>query len=121
MKERRKYRRVKVGVKLVYKLLGIKGEVTLPTADLGGGGIRLFVNKKVKTGTIVELGLILPHEEQIFFSLGEVVWQVRDVTRIQRGEDFYETGVKFLNLGLAHRMRLIRFIHDKIKEGKDEV
>lgn len=121
MKERRKYRRIKTEIKLVFKLLGIQGEVTLPTADLGAGGIRLFVHKKVKIGTMVELGLILPHEEQIFFSLGEVVWQVRDAIRARRGEDCYETGIKFLNLGITHRMRLIRFIHEKLREGKNEV
>jgi c-di-GMP-binding flagellar brake protein YcgR len=101
--------------------MGIEGEVTLPTADLGGGGIRLFVNKKVKIGTLVELGLILPHEEQIFFSLGEVVWQMKDATKTQRGENLYETGVKFINLDIAHRMRLIRFIYKKLREGKNEV
>jgi len=118
MKERRKYRRVNTGIKLIFKLMGIKGEVTLPTLDLGGGGIRLFLNKKVKIGTMVELGLMLPSEEQIFFSLGEVVWQIVDVVKNKRGEDGYVTGIKFLKLSISHRMRLIRFVHTKAREEK---
>jgi len=29
MNERRKYHRVKVGIKFIYKIMGVKGEVTL--------------------------------------------------------------------------------------------
>jgi hypothetical protein len=48
MKENRKYRRAKVGIKFIYKVMGVKGETTVSSVDLGEGVCVLIWTKKSK-------------------------------------------------------------------------
>jgi c-di-GMP-binding flagellar brake protein YcgR len=119
MKERRRYRRVKFGMKFVYKIMGVKGEAALTSADLSGGGLRLYLDKKIKPATMVELGVSLPNEKQIFFALGKVVWQKElPQEELETGRR-YATGIEFLKIDTTNRLRLMRFVHAKIKEVRD--
>jgi c-di-GMP-binding flagellar brake protein YcgR len=119
MKEKRKYRRVKFGIEFIYKVMGVKGEATLTSVDLGGRGMRLYLDRKMDAGVLVELGLRLPGDKQIFFSLGKVAWQNKAPETVGEKKGRYLTGLEFMNLDIANRTRLIRFVHEKIKEGKD--
>jgi hypothetical protein len=61
----------------------------------------------------------LPGEKRLLFSLGKVVWQ-KKVTGdggVKRAR--YLTGLEFINLGITNRTRLVSFVHDSLKEGKD--
>ena len=71
--EKRKYKRVQVKVSLIYKVMGVRGETSLWTVDLGGGGLRLQLRECAKPGTMVEMGLSVPPGDPVFFSLGKVV------------------------------------------------
>lgn len=119
MIERRRYRRLRDGVRVIYKMLGVMGEYDLPALDVGGGGLCLPLRKRIKIGTHLELGLFLPQDKEPFFCLARVVWQMPDPTKTKDGKDCYETGVEFLKLNLKDRMRIIRYIHRQIRESKD--
>jgi hypothetical protein len=82
--------------------------------------LRFNLDKKVKTGTLVELGISLARDKEIFFSLGKVAWQEEVLTKDHEGRKGYATGVEFLKLDTTNKLRLMRFVHEKIKEAKDE-
>jgi c-di-GMP-binding flagellar brake protein YcgR len=119
MSERRKYRRIKIKIKFIYKVMGVKGEISLASVDLGGGGIRLYLDKEIERGSVVELGLGLPGEKQLLFSLGRVVWQKKVTGDAGAKRARYLTGLEFINLGITNRTRLVSFVHERLKDGKD--
>lgn len=115
--ERRKYSRVRDGVRAIYKVMGVEGEYDLAVLNLSGGGMCLPLSQKMKKGTLLELNLNMPPEKEPFFALAEVVWQSPDPIS-KEGKAYYETGIEFLRLGLKDKMRIIRYIYKRLKEKK---
>ena len=120
LKERRKYKRVMVKINLIYKVMGMKGEASLWTVDLGGGGLRLQLKESAKPGTMVEMGISVPPGAPIFFSLGRVAWQRRCPDNLKEPLKYYETGVEFVKMDVENRAKVIKFVHEKLKETNDE-
>lgn len=118
MAERRKYPRLKDGVKVIYKRLGINGEYELLSSNLGGGGVCLPLKERIKPGSLLELGLRLPQDKEPFFCLVKVVWQAEQSEKGKDGQDYYETGVEFLRIDLNQRIRIIRYVLAPFKEGR---
>lgn len=120
MIERRKYRRVKDGVRVIYKVLGVNGETPTRALDVAAGGLRLPVKEKIKPGALLELGLSLPEDKQPFFCLTRVVWQADEVKRDKHGEDYYETGMEFVRIDIRQRMRLIHYVYPLLRKQRNE-
>jgi len=114
-KDKRRYRRLKNGVRVIYKVMGEQGESVLPVVDVGGGGIRLQLKDKLKKGDFLELGLLMPQDKDPFFILAKVAWQSEKLGKNENGQDMYETGIEFLKLDIQHRMLLIHYVYEKIK------
>lgn len=118
--EKRKYKRVQVKINLIYKVMGVKGEASLWTVDLGGGGLRLQLRESAKPGTMVEMGISVPPGDPVFFSLGRVVWQRRYPDDVKEPLRYYETGVEFVKMDVENRAKVIKFVHAKLKESGNE-
>jgi c-di-GMP-binding flagellar brake protein YcgR len=114
-KDKRRYRRLRNGVRVIYKIMGEQGESVLPVIDVGGGGIRLLLRDKLKTGELLELGLIMPQDKEPFFILAKVAWQAELPVKTGQEQDMYDTGIEFLKLDIQHRMHLIHYVYEKIK------
>ena len=110
MTEKRKYRRLRDGLKVIYKLMGVKGEISRHALDMGGGGIQLVLNQKVPKGTLVEMSLNLNQGES-FFCLGKVAWQADE-----KSSEGYNTGIEFLQIDLKRKMNIINYIFDQIRK-----
>jgi len=121
MNERTKYRRVSFPIKLIYKVMGIKGEVPLKSIDIGGGGMKIYLKESIKVGTLIELGMNLPKNGDLFFALGRVAWQAKTAKKDMAGKELYETGIEFIKLDVIHRTKMIGLVHELLKEGKSEV
>jgi c-di-GMP-binding flagellar brake protein YcgR len=121
MNERRKYRRANFSIKLIYKVMGIKGEVPLKSIDIGGGGIKIRLKGPIKVGTQIELGMNLPKNGDLFFALGRIAWQAKTAKKDIAGKYLYETGIEFLKLDVIHRTKMIGQVYEQLKEGKSEV
>lgn len=112
MEEKRKYVRVKAAdVRVVYKIMGVKGEYAVPALDISGGGLRLPLKNKVKSGTLLELNIFLPPGNDPFFGFAKVAWQNPAAKKNEAGIDFYETGVVFIRVGFENRKRIINYIN----------
>lgn len=115
--ERRKYRRIKDSAKAVYKVMGVEGEYNLTVLNLSGGGLCLPLSHKINKGTLLELNLNMPQDKDPFFVLAKVVWQSEAPVN-RDGKPYYDTGIEFLKMGLRDKMRIIRYIYNKVKGKK---
>lgn len=97
--------------------MGVEGEYDLAVINLSGGGLCLPLSQKINKGTLVELNLHVPHEKEPFYALAKVVWQSQ-ASISKEGKVYYETGIEFLRLGIREKMRIIRYIYNKLKERK---
>lgn len=117
MIEKRKYQRVRDGIKIIYKIMGVKGECLMSVLDISAGGFRLPIKKKLAFNSILELNIYIPNEKEPFFGLAKVVWQKSEITKSEKG-DYYETGVAFIRIGLENRKLINRYIDSLIAKDK---
>ncbi|TAN61835.1 PilZ domain-containing protein [bacterium] len=117
MMEKRKYARVPDGARVVYKVMGVKGEHLTPALDMGSGGLRLPLQEKVKPGTLLELNISLPDDKEPFFGLVKAVWQSPAATQDKDGLSYYETGIEFIKVGLENRRRIVKYVTDYAKKN----
>lgn len=120
MTERRRYRRVKDGVRVIYKVLGVNGESQMHSLDIGAGGLRLPLKDKLDPGTLLELGLFLPQDREPFFCLTRVVWQADESKKDKGDQGYYETGVEFVRIDIRQRLRLIHYVYPLLRKNKNE-
>ena len=118
MKEKRKFPRVSDGIKVIYKYMGVIGEKKDQVVDVSQGGIKILLKEKSRPGTLLELGVSMPHDPSPFFSLAKVAWQSDKRILGSDKQLYYETGVQFLKMDMQHKMLLIEYIYDRIKKEK---
>lgn len=114
-KERRRFRRLKNGVRVIFKVLHKKGENELPSLNIGAGGVCVPLKNKLKPGELLELGLILPSEGKPFYSFAKVVWQTSIPKKDDEGNSYFETSVEFVRMNSSDRKKLIRYIYSLLK------
>jgi c-di-GMP-binding flagellar brake protein YcgR len=118
VKERRKFPRLKDGVKVIYKYMGVLGEKKDSVIDVSQGGIRLLLKEKSEAGTLLELGVSIPQDPGPFFALAKVAWQSEKRVIGPDKQLYYETGVEFLKMDMQHKMLMIEYIYNRIKKDK---
>ncbi len=99
-KEQRRYPRIEANVYVDYT-----GEEILlfhRIENISLGGISIIAPSVEKVGTIVELAINFPDEEQVVECLGEVVWS--------REDEDGQMGIKFTNLEGESRQALKGFL-----------
>lgn len=121
MLEKRKYARIPDGARVVYKVMGVKGEHLTPALDIGSGGLRLPLLEKIKPGTLLELNILLPDNQEPFFGLVKAVWQSPKAAQGKNGETYYETGIEFIKVGLKNRRRIVKYIIGYAKKNNQEL
>jgi c-di-GMP-binding flagellar brake protein YcgR len=118
MREKRKFPRLKNGVRVIYKFMGIIGEKKEDVVDISQGGIRLCLKEKANPGTLLELAVAISPDASPFFALAKVVWQSEKRKLGPEKQLYYETGVEFLKMDMQHKMLMIEYIYNRIKKDK---
>jgi c-di-GMP-binding flagellar brake protein YcgR len=118
VKEKRRFPRLKDGVRVIYKFMGVLGEKKEDVVDISQGGVRLCLKEKVKPGTLLELAVAITPDSGPFFALAKVVWQSEKRKLGTEKQLYYETGVEFLKMDMQHKMLMIEYIYNRIKKDK---
>ncbi len=120
-KEKRKFPRLKDGVRVIYKFMGVIGEKKEDVLDISQGGVRLCLKEKTSPGTLLELAVAITPESGPFFALAKVVWQSEKRKMGPDKQLYYETGVEFMKMDMQHKMLMIEYIYNRIKKDKKVV
>ncbi|MFH1338659.1 MAG: PilZ domain-containing protein [Candidatus Omnitrophota bacterium] len=101
--DRRKFSRVWLPLEVSYTVVDKPDEKkTLVTKDIGGGGLRLALEEKLETGTLLKIEIELLKDKKAELD-ARVVW-------LKPAPDYmecaYEAGIEFINIGLEERIMI---------------
>jgi len=102
----RLFERVSGELAVRYSPQGTDGEFCSTTRNIGGGGIRMPLLKKLKPGTTVDLEIFKNNINTAFRCMGKVVW-IWDAPTSKEEDHIFEAGVKFLNQDLLQIGKLM--------------
>jgi c-di-GMP-binding flagellar brake protein YcgR len=101
-------------IQVNYRVVGQEGEGLLQAAkNISGGGIRFPVRKRLPRGATLKLELKLPQQTVPIQAQAEVVWSARF-----HGRRPYEVGCRFTQIDPLDRGKIIRHIHQALKQRK---
>ncbi|NQT00186.1 MAG: PilZ domain-containing protein [Candidatus Omnitrophica bacterium] len=107
MLERRKYVRVNGLVLVNFKVPEQQIESKSSAFDVCGAGLRITVDKKLTSGSLVEMEIYLPGNSQPIMAKGEVVW-TQDCK-----QSYFYTGIKFTSIDEKNKERIINYAQRK--------
>ena len=116
MEERRKYKRVFGRLRIIYKIKEEMIEGSAYSVDVSAGGFCVGFDRRLSDDTVIDLLVYLPDNEKPFTCRGRVAWQKTHPGKDKDGKLIYETGMRFENLELKNRLRLIYYVHGKAKK-----
>ncbi len=103
-------------IKVKYGVIGTTmGGVVCAAKDVGGGGIRFPVNKRLTAGAKLDLVLMLPKESLPIQAQAQVIWSARSP-----GRRTFEAGCKFTKIDPLDRGKIIRHVHEALRNRKPE-
>ncbi len=99
MEERRRFVRLDTRLEISYSVLPSGASQRSVTKDIGGGGICLFTDHTLASGTQLQVAMKLPGREEPVHFIAEVMWsepyEVIGKTERRRA---VETGVRFVEI-----------------------
>ena len=115
MQEHRRFVRLSSpSITVTYKPIDRQGDGVLGAAkDVSEGGIRFPVSEQLAQGARLELNLQLAGESVLIQAKAEVVWCARF-----HGDGPYEVGCRFTQIDPLERGKIIRHIHEALKQRK---
>ena len=118
MEERRRFVRLDTRLPITYRVLPTTQAIPSATADIGGGGVCLFLNEVVKPGSQLQVDIKLPDRERSVAFTGEVVWceQYETIGRTVRQQSI-EAGVKFLLIDPKDRQAIMDYVILSLKSS----
>lgn len=94
---------------IIEKKLHIK--INGQTKDISEDGMRLLINEKLNTGTLLFLEFNLPDTKKMINAEASVVWAGGQFNeRSSIGRRVFHTGVRFLNINAEDKNRLVNYI-----------
>ena len=115
MQEQRRFVRLAPSsIEVRYTVIGQEAGGALQVAkDISEGGIRFPVGERLPQGAKLDLELTLPEEPTPIRAQVEVMWSARF-----QGNGPYEVGCRFTQIDPLDRGKIIRHIHEALKQRK---
>lgn len=110
--DNRLFERVSGELAVRYSPQGTDGEFCSTTRNISGGGIRIPLLKKIKTGAMLDLEIFKHNTDMAFRCMGKVAW-IWDAPANKKEDHTFEAGIKFLNPDLSCIGKLI----ESLKSG----
>ena len=114
MQERRQFVRLDAHVGVKYWVLASEQPETTHTKDIGGGGVRLVVERALKQHTPLSVELMLPGRSKPVSFIGEVVW-CESPSSASGHPPHFEVGVQFLKIDPRGQQMLIQYVAQEKK------
>ena len=107
--ERRKYRRFPIRLPVEYYRADSPNSQTGQTLDASEGGFQILFPEQMEVGQNLKLKLFFSSGSELntIEMLVEVVWRNR---QLGEGEEYYRSGVKFINIFPEDMTKLTNFI-----------
>lgn len=127
MRERRKYVRSNGLVLVNYRIINLQMEGKSSAYDVGGAGVRITVDRKLKINTLAEMEIYLPGDSQPILAKGEVVWakeckeKASAETATVPKKDYFYAGIKFTVIDESNKNRIVNYVHRKIHQEKKRI
>lgn len=103
-------------VKVIYKPFNLAAkEEEVNALNIGIGGLGLPCRHRLKVGTILEISIMLPEDNEPILGLAKTAWQDGKKSISKNYSEYYSTGLRFIKLGIANRKRLSKYISLQLK------
>ncbi len=110
MREKRRFIRFEIAVKVTYCVQGeVRVEKTGITKDLSAGGMQLFTEEKIQTGSKLDLELFIPEALNPAHLSGIVLWS-SEVGDAQKQS--YSAGIEFGEIEEDNKNTFLKFLCD---------
>ena len=118
---RRRFPRLNFPCLIVFKTADAKGTETVlsHTENVGIGGLCLALKQDLEMFSVLELELDLMDLKENIKCQGKVVWCVRRKKESNEKPLYYDTGVEYVNLKPADKIRIEAVINKLVREKKD--
>jgi len=104
-KDNRKTHRLKIPLKIEYKLLPRKKILEQSfSEDISGGGFRLSLNRRFNKGDKLKTLIYFPKESCPVTAFSEVVWCKR---RLAKNKKIFDAGIKYIKIAPGDRERFV--------------
>jgi len=114
MEQKRVYKRIEdlVEVEFVADSQGATTKIITKTRDISAGGVKVYLNFRLKTGDRMRLLITLPHDKKVIRSEAEVVRADLIGVVGDRGKEMlYETRFTFRNMSPELKNKITRYIY----------
>ncbi len=111
MEERRKFVRLDTRLNVTYTVLPTGTAEQTVTKDIGGGGICVFTDRVLSSGTRLQVAMRMPGQEQPVNFLAEVMWS-EQYEMIGKGEHrrAVETGIRFIEIAPMDQQAVLQHV-----------
>ena len=105
-------------IKVKYRIRPKEKEDRIPPVrNICGGGIRLSLNEKLTTGTLLDLDIAMPESPNRIPAKGRVIWIQEIAVTGQTAVRYYETGIEFIEVDPISLGKIYSYF-SKIKEDE---
>ncbi|MFH1538793.1 MAG: PilZ domain-containing protein [bacterium] len=112
-KEQRKYQRVYLEIGAKVSPAGDGEPIDAVILNIGGGGIKLLLDRELPVVSKVQLEFALPDEENVIKCMGQIIWRIPNKKWYMREPGGYHVGIKFLDLKQEEKAKLVRFVFSR--------
>lgn len=111
-KDKRRSDRLKLDIKVFYRL---KSETAwkeiIKIKNLSGNGMSLYTERKIKTGSRIDIKLLLPEEAEYPVIIeGEIIWCDKD----KGNPHLYSCGINFVRMDPLSQKKFIFYISENL-------
>lgn len=107
MPEKRLFQRFEQIFKVEYSVIGKKEKKeAVAIRNISGGGMDIFVDKFMETGTMLDLVIIVLKDTNPVVAQGEVVWCKKTNIEDEKVKNSFETGIKFTDIDIIELGRI---------------
>ena len=116
MQDRRKFKRLRYGVKVEISYYRKKPGDTdvirkLKTKDISAGGIRVVLKDELEQGSLVSVRLVIPDTSKEVTCFAQVAWVATETA------EGFETGFAFMDISNKEMTTIQGFIETELEKG----